>query len=87
MNELCNVIGCPRDLILIFDRHISIENMVEEVFPNVEHGLCSFHMKRNLKKHNNGKVIDIFQYASRVYRTETFRAQMKELKTLIKRHT
>ena len=39
-------------------------------------------MKRNLKKYNNEKVTNIFQYASKVYCTETFRAQMKELKNI-----
>ena len=65
-----------------FDHHISIKNAVEEVFPNAAHGLCDFHMKRNLKKYSNEKVIDIFQYASRVYHTKTFKAQMKELKNI-----
>ena len=50
LKELCNVIGFPQDLILIFDRHICIKNMVEEVFLDAAHGLCGFHMKRNLKK-------------------------------------
>ena len=82
LNELRNIIRCPRDLILISNSHISIKNVVEEVFPDAAYGLCDFHKKKNLKKYNNGKVIDIFQYALRVYRTETFRAQMKELKNI-----
>ena len=60
LNELRNVIGCLRDLILIFNHHISIKNAVEEVFPNAAHGLCDFHMKRNLKKYINETVTDIF---------------------------
>ena len=82
MNELHNVIGCLRDLILIFDHHINIKNAVEEVFADAAHGLCGFHMKRNLKKYRIEKVKDIFQYASRMYHTKTFRAQMKELKNI-----
>ena len=82
MNELHNVIGCLQDLILIFDHHINIKNAVEEVFADAAHGLCGFHMKRNFKKYRIEKVKDIFQYASRMYHTKTFRAQMKELKNI-----
>ena len=74
LNELCNVIGCPRDLILIFDPHINIKNAIEEVFSDTAYGLCNFHMKINLKKYSNENVTNIFQYALRVYHTETFTA-------------
>ena len=59
LKELCNVIGSPQDLILIFDCHISIKNTVEEVFPNAAHDLCGFHMKKNLKKYRKHKHTNI----------------------------
>ena len=60
LKELCNVIRSPQDLLLIFDRHISIKNTVEEVFSDATHDLSDFHMKRNLKKYKNDKVTNIF---------------------------
>ena len=48
LTELRNVIGCPRDMIIILDRHISIKNAISSVFSKAAHGLCGFHMKNNV---------------------------------------
>ena len=78
--EVLNVIGCPRDLIIISDQHISIKNTVESMFSEAAHGLCDFHMKNNVSSTNkNPNVTTLFVKTSRVYRIDEFRELMEEL--------
>ena len=83
LREAYNVIGSPRDLIIISDRHISIKNTDANVFPNVAHGLCGFHMKNNISNtYKNSHVTTLFVNASRVYRKDEFIGLMKVLKVV-----
>ena len=69
LSNLHSIIGSPPELMLISDRHKSIEMAVNKVFPLSAHGLCGFHMKQNIigKYKKNKKVIKLFELASRVY--------------------
>ena len=61
LKEVCNVIGSPKELIIILDWHTSIKNTVVAVFPEVAHGLCDFHMKNNVSSiYKNPDVTTLF---------------------------
>ena len=80
LTEFCNVIGVPRDMIIISDRHISIKNVIAFVFPEAAHGLCGFHMKNNVSiTYKNPDMTTLFVKASKVYRTDEFTELMEEL--------
>ena len=84
LSNLHSIIGSPPELMLISDRHKSIEMAVNKVFPLSAHGLCGFHMKQNIigKYKKNKKVIKLFELASRVYRISDFDHLMEELKNI-----
>ena len=87
LTELCNVIGCPRDMIIISDWHTSIKNAIASVFSEAAHGLCGFHIKNNVSStYKNPDVTTLFVKASRVYRTDEFTKLMEEL-SIIKLNT
>ena len=68
LTKLRNVIGCPKDMIIILDRHISIKNEVASVFPQAVHGIYGFYMKNNVSStYKNPDVTTLFVKASRVY--------------------
>ena len=80
LTELCNVIGYPRDMIIISDQQISKKNAVASVFSKVAHGLCGFHMKNNVSStYKNLDVTTLLVKASMVYHTYKFTKLMKEL--------
>lgn len=49
------------------------------MFPESAHGLCTFHLKQNLRKYKNPMVLNIFDYAYQLFCTEDFDQQMTEL--------
>ena len=53
LTELRHVIGSPQDLLIISDGHISIKNVIINVFPDASHDLCTFHLKKILKQYRN----------------------------------
>ena len=79
-NKSPECFGCPRDMIIISDRHISIKNTVASVFPEVAHGLCNFYMKNNVRStYKNPDLTTSFIKSSRVYHTDEFRKVMEKL--------
>ena len=71
---------------IISNLHISINNVVKELFHLVSHSLYGFHKKQNvINRFKNEKVTTIFDHASKVYRTSDFDNQMKELRKIHKR--
>ena len=70
-------------MIIISDRHIGIKNVVADVFPEVAHSLCGFHIKNNVSNtYKNPHVTTLFMNASRLYHKDDFIDLMKELKVV-----
>ncbi|CAD6254194.1 unnamed protein product [Miscanthus lutarioriparius] len=53
-----DAIGSPNGLAICIDAGQAIMNGVKEVFPQVEHRECMFHLVTNFKKKYHGKVFD-----------------------------
>lgn len=47
------------DLLIISDAHPSIKNAIESVYPNAAHGLCYYHMAKNLARYG-GHIVSLF---------------------------
>ena len=43
--KLNEAIGCVDDLVVVSDRHNSIEKVVRKVFPYASHDVCTYHLK------------------------------------------
>ncbi|XP_038887220.1 uncharacterized protein LOC120077410 [Benincasa hispida] len=64
---------CP-NLVFVPYRGQSIANVVDIVFLNSYHGLCTFHLKRNMEKYFKDEAIrKLFHDACRVYRKLEFK--------------
>ena len=77
MKEL---IGEVENLVFISDRHPSIKKSVSTVFPNATYGVCTYHLKQNLRTHfKDVDVGGIFEAASKAYRLTHFTYYMNEI--------
>ncbi|XP_038892626.1 uncharacterized protein LOC120081651 [Benincasa hispida] len=74
MTNLKAAIGeCP-NLVFISDRGQSIANVIDIVFLNSYHELCTFHLKRNVENYFKDKVVrKLFHDAYRAYRESEFK--------------
>ena len=83
LGNLRRAYGIRDDLVIVSDRHSSIQRAVLRVFPEVFHGFCVFHLVQNLKTrfHTNG-VTGYFKLAALAYRKEDFERNMRELDSL-----
>ena len=64
MQLLKDAIGSPNGLAICTDAGQAIMNGVKEVFPQVEHRECMFHLVTNFKKKFHGKVFDDHLWAT-----------------------
>ncbi|XP_066323865.1 uncharacterized protein, partial [Miscanthus floridulus] len=64
MQLLKDAIGSPNSLAICTDAGQAIMNGVKEVFPQVEHRECMFHLVTNFKKKFHGKVFDDHLWAA-----------------------
>ena len=61
LKKLHGAIDHVDDLVVVLDRHNNIEKAVRKVFPHASHGVCTYHMKKNLKKKfKNVEVYKLF---------------------------
>ncbi|KAK0593323.1 hypothetical protein LWI29_034749 [Acer saccharum] len=80
LTKLHDVIGEPPELVIISDRHKSIEKAVRTVFSNSLHGNCIFHLSQNIRaKFKNDKVQKFFFKAAKAYRVSEFESYMQEV--------
>ncbi|KAL6551278.1 hypothetical protein OROMI_021766 [Orobanche minor] len=80
LQQVRNAFGCPADLLIVSDQHLSIKNGVDLVYPGTPHGLCSFHIQTNMKKWGYGSyVTDIFQAAATAYKPSDFEEHVANL--------
>ncbi|XP_038896229.1 uncharacterized protein LOC120084506 [Benincasa hispida] len=74
MTTLKTTIGeCP-NLVFVSNYGQSIANIIDIVFPRSYHGLCTFHLKRNVEKYfKDESVRKLFHDACRAYRELEFK--------------
>ncbi|KAK3207023.1 hypothetical protein Dsin_021069 [Dipteronia sinensis] len=78
--ELHDVIGEPIELVIISNRHKSIEKAIRTVFSNSLHGNCICHLSQNMRaKFKNDKVQKFFFKVSKAYRVLEFESYMQEV--------
>ncbi|XP_057803157.1 uncharacterized protein LOC131018454 [Salvia miltiorrhiza] len=86
-HRLRTCFGQPDDLLIVSDQHKSIRNAVECVYPNVPHGLCYYHIQKNLA-HYGQHVAAVFKAAAYSYRSDDFQRYFSALQLLkVNAHT
>ncbi|XP_073121198.1 uncharacterized protein [Henckelia pumila] len=73
LQKLKEFIHDDPDLVIIFDRHISIINVFRTVYEHASHVHCSWHISQNLKRMSGGKDgIDLFMRTAYAYKLSKF---------------
>ena len=68
LTKLYDVIGHVDDLVVVSDRHGSIEKVVQKLFLHASHGVCTYHLGQNLKtKFKNVVVHKLFHDVAHAY--------------------
>ena len=71
--KLYDMIGHVDDLVVVSDRHGSIEKAIQKFFPYASHGICTYHLGQNLKtKFKNVFVHKLFHDVAYAYRMSDF---------------
>ncbi|XP_017984329.1 PREDICTED: uncharacterized protein LOC108663624 [Theobroma cacao] len=85
LKQLRRVIGFSENEMFIFDQYLGIKNAVEKVYKDAHHGLCNYHLGKNVKnKFKCEDVAAIFTMAANYYRVANFDRHMNQLKQLCK---
>ncbi|XP_057803635.1 uncharacterized protein LOC131018968 [Salvia miltiorrhiza] len=71
LTRLKRAFGVLENMLFVSDQHISIKNAVEAVFPGVPHGLCTYHLQKNLARYG-ANVVAMFQRAANSYKREQY---------------
>ncbi|XP_021293380.1 uncharacterized protein LOC110423491 [Herrania umbratica] len=80
LSKLRDAIGCLENTIFISDQHLGIKKVIRNAYPEVHHGLCGYHLKKNFK--NNFKRDDlsmIFTLAQDCYKVSDFNRHMNHI--------
>lgn len=81
LNQLRRAIGCLENAMFISDQHLGIKNAVEKVYKDAHHGLCNYHLGKNVKnRFKREDVAAIFTMAANCYRVADFDKHMNQLK-------
>ncbi|XP_070008093.1 uncharacterized protein [Nicotiana sylvestris] len=68
------------------DRHKAIANGIAKVFPECYHGICIYHLEKNLKQRRvRNTVLNLFQSAARVYLQSEFDDFMSQIAVVDKK--
>ncbi|XP_016454482.1 uncharacterized protein LOC107778708 [Nicotiana tabacum] len=79
-------IGIRKDLMFLSDRHKAIANGIAKVFPECYHGICIYHLEKNLKQRRvRNTVLNLFQNAARVYLQSEFDDFMSQIAVVDKK--
>ncbi|TYK10904.1 uncharacterized protein E5676_scaffold231G00820 [Cucumis melo var. makuwa] len=77
------VFGEHNEMVIVSDAHKSIENGFNVVYEIAEHGLCAFHLLKNLKKNYKSLPMeDSFNKCARAYTPLEFEYYMRQLEQL-----
>ncbi|KAK3221386.1 hypothetical protein Dsin_008411 [Dipteronia sinensis] len=71
-------------MMIVLDRHTGISNGMRAKFTDAAHGVCAYHLAKNLKQHcrKRGDMINHYYHATYVYCVEEFDHLMAELKAM-----
>ncbi|KAL5580372.1 hypothetical protein UlMin_012814 [Ulmus minor] len=69
LGRVKSVFGVNPALVIVSDRHRSINNAVQEVFPQAFHGICMYHLLNNLKAKFRSKTKELEQHYIRTAKT------------------
>ncbi|XP_019255188.1 PREDICTED: uncharacterized protein LOC109233780 [Nicotiana attenuata] len=84
--ELRKAIGIRKDLIFLSDRHKAIANGIAKVFPECYHGICIYHLEKNLKQRRvRNTVLNLFQSVAKVYLQSEFDDFMSQIAAVDKK--
>ncbi|XP_070056608.1 uncharacterized protein [Nicotiana tomentosiformis] len=68
------------------NRHQSITHGITKVYPKSHHGICIYHLEKNLKRWKvKSEVIKLFQSAARVYSHKEFDLYMSDIERVDKK--
>ena len=74
------------DVVVVSDHHNNIEKVVQKVFSHANHGVCTYHMKQNLKtKFKNVKVHKLFHDVAYIYHFSEFNVIFRQLQMISSR--
>lgn len=81
--RLRGALGSRDNLVIVSDRHMSIENAISTVYPDAEHVLCTYHLLNNLKSALKFKGHDVlFENCSRAYLKIDFEFYMRQMESI-----
>ncbi|XP_060178130.1 uncharacterized protein LOC132608075 [Lycium barbarum] len=77
------VFGTRKDLSILSDRHASIATTIKELYPYTQHGICIYHMEKNLQKYfPSGAILSLFYNAVTTYKQAEFRTYMSQIQQI-----
>ncbi|XP_060187697.1 PKS-NRPS hybrid synthetase cheA-like [Lycium barbarum] len=77
------VFGTRKDLLILSDRHSSIATAIKELYPNTQHGICIYHMEKNLQKYFPSEaILSLFYNAATTYKQAEFRTYMSQIQQI-----
>ncbi|KAK0603646.1 hypothetical protein LWI29_007188 [Acer saccharum] len=84
LKQVHNVILQPELVMIVSDWHTGISNGMRTIFPDAAHGVCAYHLAKNLKQHcmKRGDVINLYYRATYMYHVGEFDRLMAELKSI-----
>ncbi|KAK3225663.1 hypothetical protein Dsin_005525 [Dipteronia sinensis] len=84
LKQIHYVILRPELVMIVSDWDTGISNGMRAIFPNGAHGICAYHLAKNLKQHcrKRGDVIYHYYCAAYTYHVEEFDRLMAELKSI-----
>ncbi|XP_060960863.1 uncharacterized protein LOC133031394 [Cannabis sativa] len=82
LHKIKETYGERKDQCIVSDRHESILKAVKETFPDIMHGVCCYHLMKNIKmkfKKGGDELKIAFNSASKAYNIEDFEKSMQDL--------
>ncbi|XP_060170918.1 uncharacterized protein LOC132601881 [Lycium barbarum] len=77
------VFDTRKDLSILSDRHASIATVIKELYPDTQHGICIYHMEKNLQKYFPSEaILSLFYNAVTTYKQEEFRTYMSQIQQI-----
>ncbi|XP_062113867.1 uncharacterized protein LOC133824870 [Humulus lupulus] len=81
--RLKEAIGDRKDLCIVSDKHKSIKNEIEQAYLGLYHGVCLYHLRKNLRTKFRGlHVHGIFEIASKAYSAQEYHSAMAEFQNI-----
>ncbi|XP_022895484.1 uncharacterized protein LOC111409704 [Olea europaea var. sylvestris] len=84
-NKMKKAYGNKEGMCFVSDRHPSIKNAIEHVYPGACHGICSYHLLQNLKSYygkSGENITQAFNSAVCAYTLEEYDYNMSLLATM-----